>query len=232
MVDGDVVARSELDLPVVHVIRFAVEMARAVPDASLSVEEADSINSIALVEAGRLAQQRRIRCLPLNLGPVKPSEGTLAQWGSQDWTVEEDPLHPGEDESFESESLSTCPWDLLDAGKIDAAITAFREEGIDGLDKERVTSMLTSDSPQEVIAACWVCRLTRWDGGLTNAEGLLFHGDPQVRQEAVAYVSSIAPERYRSQIHLLTQDADENVQRLAQTILEALGQRGDSDGDS
>ena len=32
---GTVVARAELDLPVAHMMRFAVEMIRAIPDADL-----------------------------------------------------------------------------------------------------------------------------------------------------------------------------------------------------
>ena len=39
MSSHDVIARAELDLPPAHMVRFAVEMARAVPDAALEAQE-------------------------------------------------------------------------------------------------------------------------------------------------------------------------------------------------
>ena len=56
---GDAVARAELDLPVAHMIRFAVEMARAVPDADLEAEERSTTAGGVVLQAGALTDPFR-----------------------------------------------------------------------------------------------------------------------------------------------------------------------------
>jgi hypothetical protein len=77
MSTDDVIARAELDLPVAHMIRFAVEMARAVPDADLEAQERPSASGGAVLRAGALTDPYRT-WMPALLRLRLPSAAALS----------------------------------------------------------------------------------------------------------------------------------------------------------
>ncbi len=74
---GDVIARAELDLPVAHMVRFAVEMARAIPSADLEAEERPDAAGGAVLRAGALTDPFRT-WMPALLRARLPSAAALS----------------------------------------------------------------------------------------------------------------------------------------------------------
>jgi len=74
---GDVVARAELDLPAAHMVRFAVEMARAIPDADLEAEERTAAAGGMVLQAGALTDPFRT-WMPALLRTRLPSAAALS----------------------------------------------------------------------------------------------------------------------------------------------------------
>lgn len=74
---GDVIARAELDLPVAHMVRFAVEMARAIPSADLEAEERPDAAGGAVLRAGALTDPFRT-WMPALLRTRLPSAAALS----------------------------------------------------------------------------------------------------------------------------------------------------------
>lgn len=74
---SDVIARAELDLPIAHMVRFAVEMARAIPSADLESEERPTMAGGAVLRAGALTDPFRT-WMPALLRTRIPSAAALS----------------------------------------------------------------------------------------------------------------------------------------------------------
>lgn len=102
----DVIARAELDLPPAHMIRFAVEMARAIPDAHLEAQEQASAEGGAVLRAASLTDPFRT-WMPALFRSRLPSAAALS---SMDVTPIVD---PGASRTRTAEPTKTAPREPL-----------------------------------------------------------------------------------------------------------------------
>lgn len=193
--EGGVVARAEVDLPIVGLLGYAVALGRAVPDALFSVlEEGVGERGSATVAAAAAASPERASMTTGRVAPSAPTAGATT-----DEVITE-----------------TDPWKLVDARRIADAERVFAAgNGLDSPGRERCRALLAARDPAEVALGCRIARLTSWRSIVVNLRLLLRHDHPAVRRDAVEAVGALAGPSLAAAVKPLLDDPDAEVRAAA-----------------
>ena len=194
----DVVARADIDHPLGELLAFTATLARAVPDAHLSV----IIPGVSLnIPAGSA---------PASVSQIEASDAGTAMLLASD---------AAPDAAF----LALDPWVLLDKGDAANAEKRFAVGyALDPEGRDRVRAMFHSTDPEQCAFACRIAGYTQWKSFASNLRRMLKHADVRVRRDAVAGIGKLAGPVMAPAVDEMLNDPSPEVRVAARTAKEAI----------
>lgn len=205
--DGsDMVARAEVDGPLMELLHFSAALARAVPDARLVIRQ----NPAVLDVSGSAPKVEAMETLPaLSDGQAQ----TPPPGGDQE--IPADPALIRED-----------PWELLDKGELARAEQRFRMGyELDMVGRDRVRDMFNSTDPATSAMGARLSGYTNWKSFVTTLRRGLEHADVRVRRDCVTAIGKLAGPALVPAIEERLRDPSPEVQQAAREALKGIASR-------
>jgi len=195
----DVVARADVDGPLLELLHFVAVLARAIPDARLVVRQTAAITDIS---AG-IPQISAVNTLP------GVSDRRAALPDAVEPSAPPDPALLRED-----------PWDLMDRGEIERAEQRFAMGyELDPAGRDRVRDMFNSTDPATCALGCRLAGYTNWKSFVMTLRRALEHADVRVRRDAVVAIGKLAGPALVPAIEDKLRDPSPEVQQAARAAL-------------
>ncbi len=190
-------ARIQLYVPLPKFVEVAVALARAVPDADISVVE----------EAGGPTT-----ALPPSAPKDRTSETAHRALIPKKRTFD--------DHGFDEDDPDN-PWTALDLSDVDQAAERFEGHTLDSNGRDRVRQMLRSTDPGELAAGCRIARVTGWRSMAQTIKRCVRHADTRVRLEAVLALAELGGPAMSLAVRPLLNDAAPEVREAAEQAMAA-----------
>ncbi len=202
-----VVARAEVDGPLMELLHFVAALARAVPDARLVIRQNAAVTDVS---AG-LPQVTALETLPVLSEGAEP--GAVGQEAAPDVPV--DPALIRED-----------PWELMDRGEIERAEKRFALGfELDMAGRDRVRDMFNSTDPATSAMGARLAGYTNWKSFVNILRRGLDHGDVRVRRDCVTAIGRLAGPALVPAIEEKTKDPSPEVAQAAREALKRITSR-------
>lgn len=203
----DVVARADVDGPLLDLLVFTAQVARAVPDARLVLRLSAAVSDVA---AGS-PQVSAVQTLPVPSDPsAAPTTPSAAGAG-----VPSDPALLRED-----------PWALLDKGEIARAEQRFAlGYELDMTGRDRVREMFNSTDPATSALGCRLAGYTNWKSFVTTLRRAVDHADVRVRRDAITAIGKLAGPALVPAVEDKLKDPSPEVQAAASEALARIRSR-------
>lgn len=204
--DGtDVVARADVDGPLLELLHFVAVLARAVPDARMVVRQTAAVTDIS---AG-IPQISALNTLP---GIADGRAGLPLA----------DEAAPPPDPSLMRED----PWDLLDRGEFERAEQRFAMGyDLDPAGRDRVRDMFNSTDPATSALGCRLAGYTNWKSFVMTLRRALEHADVRVRRDAVTAIGKLAGPALVPALEERLRDPSPEVQQATREALARIASR-------
>ncbi len=207
--DGtEMVARAEVDGPLLELLHFVAALARAIPDARLVIRQHAAVTDVG---AG-MAQVAVSETLPvLSEGAEQaPSAGRASD--------EAPPPDPA--------LLRADPWELMDQGELARAEQRFAMGfELDMAGRDRVRDMFNSTDPAVSAMGARLSGYTNWKSFVTTLRRGLDHADVRVRRDCVAAIGKLAGPAMVPSIEEKLRDPSPEVQAAAREALKRIASR-------
>ena len=196
-----VVARADIPKgPLSIMLKLAVAMGRAVPDADFACHE------VMLPGA-----KKRISRSPANSTTERVASAAM---DSEEDIVDVDDVDS--EEEIDSIEEDKTWWDLLEDGQSEEALEALSKvQSLSPDERMRIRSYLNSPEDAYVAFVCRAVRKMKWNSYIVSLRKAFHHKSPEVRYEAVTSVGALAGPSMSPAVHLLMADPDEKVQAAA-----------------
>lgn len=188
-------ARIQLYVPLPQFVEVAVALARAVPDAELTVVE----------EAGK----------PTSDLPPSPPKDRSSEQAHRALIPKKRTF---DDHGFEEDDPNN-PWTALDLSDVDAAAARFEGHTLDSNGRDRVRAMLRATDPLELAAGCRISRVTQWRSMAQTIKRCVRHADTRVRLEAILALTELGGPSMSVAVRPLLEDPAPEVREAAQAAM-------------
>lgn len=207
--DGsDVIARADVDGPLLELLHFVALLARAIPDARLVIRQTAAVLDLG-AGAPRVAG---VQTLP-TLAEPSTSRGLESATSSSE--VPADPALLRED-----------PWELMDRGEVVRAEQRFALGfELDMAGRDRVRDMFNSTDPATCALGCRLAGYTNWKSFVTTLRKATEHADVRVRRDAVTSIGKLAGPAMVPVIEARLKDPSPEVQQAAREALIRISSR-------
>jgi hypothetical protein len=199
-----IVARADIPRnPMAVMVKLAVAMGRAIPDADFAFHE------VTLPGGNKVVPRKKV--------PSKPSPHQDDE-NSEEMEAEIIDVEPEEEWSEEEETW----WDLLEDGKPDEALEALSQGAPSPEERLKLRSYLNSPDSAHVEFICRAVRKMKWTSFIVSLRKAFAHKSAAVRREAVTAIGELAGPSLSPAVHLLLSDPDASVQKAARLAYKKL----------
>ena len=227
--DGDftsknIVAKAQLKAPLPMMLKMAVAMGRAVPDAVFGYEEGFAYQQATATASSQSTRAEEHEDTALEAYPQSSDD-------AMDDSIEdsiEDAVLIDEDSSSEAEQLKKPKsWsELLHEGEaeeaLEAVAQALEQKKWTVQDRLLLNQCFASKRAEEMIFVCRAAIRFQWRTMALKLRSGLRHEEPQVRIAVLQAIGVLAGPSLSPSVQLLTADSDESVKKEAIKALKRL----------
>lgn len=206
----DTVARADVDGPLMELLAFTANLARAVPDARLLIRQAP-----AVIDVAQGATVSAVETLP-----------AVADSAESSSPPRQAPLGDADAPPVDPALLREDPWELFDRGELARAEARFAMGyELDMAGRDRVRELFNSTDPATCALACRLSGYTNWKSFVTTLRRAVDHGDVRVRRDAVTAIGKLAGPAMSPVLEEKTRDPSPDVAAAARAALQKVNSR-------
>lgn len=219
-----VVARADVELPLSIMVKLAVAMGRAVPDASFAFHEVTAkgfspIRRNTDIPAQRWKQEEVEELSYEEMEDSEEKEDSEEMEDSEEQerseSIEEAQELSYEEISSEEVEVEQSWWELLEDQQVEESMALLADRTLSMEDRGRLRNYLQSKEDWKVAFVCRAARECNWRSFVVALRKSFTHSSAKVRMEAVTSIGVLAGPSMSPAVHLLLSDPDGKVRAAA-----------------